>query len=72
MSGIQFITKRIENSAATQGNIDGLVQNTAYEIKVQAYNDAGGGTNSSSITVNTAEGGKFYSLFLRIMIFKFS
>ena len=64
VSGNQFITKRIENQAATAQNADGLVQNTAYEIKVQAYNDAGGGTNSSSITVTTADAGKLCRLFL--------
>lgn len=53
-----FIIKKIDNSAATQGNIDGLVQWTAYEIKVLAYNDAGDGKYSNPITSTTAEGGK--------------
>ena len=53
-----FIIRKIENPAATQGNIDGLVQWTAYEIKVLAYNDAGDGTYSNLITVTTSEGGK--------------
>ena len=52
------IIRKIENAAATQGNIDGLVQWTAYEIKVLAYNDAGDGTYSNLITVTTSEGGK--------------
>lgn len=53
-----FIIRKIENAAATQGNIDSLVQWTAYEIKVLAYNDAGDGTYSNPITVTTSEGGK--------------
>ena len=53
-----FIIRKIENPAATQGNIDGLVQWTAYQIKVLAYNDAGEGTYSNPITVTTSEGGK--------------
>ncbi|XP_020611355.1 protein sidekick-2-like isoform X2 [Orbicella faveolata] len=58
VSASTFIIKKIENPAATQGNIDGLVQWTAYEIKVLAYNDAGDGTYSNPITVTTSEGGK--------------
>ena len=58
VSASTFIIRKIENSAATQGNIDGLVQWTSYEIKVLAYNDAGDGTYSSPITVTTSEGGK--------------
>ncbi|XP_078347645.1 protein sidekick-2-like isoform X2 [Oculina patagonica] len=56
VSASNFFIKKIANSAATQGNIDGLVQWTGYEIKVQAYNDAGDGKFSDPITVTTAEG----------------
>ena len=58
VSGIQFIVKKIDNATATQGNIDGLVQFTSYEIKVLAYNDAGDGKYSNPVTVTTAEGGE--------------
>ena len=64
-----FIIRKIANSAATQGNIDGLVQFTAYEIKVLAYNDAGDGTYSNPITVTTSEGSKLYSVHLFICRF---
>ena len=62
MSGIQFIVKKIDNAAATQGNIDGLVQFTSYEIKVLAYNDAGDGKYSNPVTVTTAEGGEYHDM----------
>ena len=58
VAGIQFIIKKIENPAATQGNIDGLVQFTSYEVKVLAYNDAGDGVYSQTTPVTTAEGGE--------------
>lgn len=68
LSGVaasSFIIRKIANSAATQGNIDGLVQWTMYEIKVLAYNDAGDGKYSNPITVTTAEGSEcFYYFFL--------
>lgn len=74
VSASTFIIKKIANSAATQGNIDGLVQWTAYEIKVQAYNDAGDGTFSNPITVTTAEGGEWWRLnqYVRTRICRFS
>ena len=53
-----FIIKKIANSAATQSNIDGLVQFTEYKIKVLAYNDAGDGKYNVPIPVITAEGGE--------------
>lgn len=56
VAGINFTIKKIENPAAVEGNIDGLVQYTIYEIKVLAYNDAGNGKYSAPITVTTAEG----------------
>ena len=62
VAGISFIIRKIENPAATQGNIDGLVQFTGYEIKVLAYNDAGDGKYSNPITVTTAEGGKYSNI----------
>ena len=58
VAGIQFIIRKIENPAATQGNIDGLVQFTSYEVKVLAYNDAGDGVYSQPTPVTTAEGGE--------------
>ena len=58
VAGIQFIIRKIENPAATQGNIDGLVQFTTYEVKVLAYNDAGDGVYSQTTPVTTAEGGE--------------
>ena len=59
MVGVTFIVKKIDNPAATQGNIDGLLQFTGYDIKVLAYNDAGDGAYSNPITVTTAEGGEY-------------
>lgn len=58
VAGIQFIIRKIDNPAATQGNIDGLVQFTSYEVKVLAYNDAGDGVYSQTTPVTTAEGGE--------------
>lgn len=58
VSGISFIIRKIDNPAATQGSIDGLVQFTGYEIKVLAYNDAGDGKYSGPIVVTTSEGGE--------------
>ena len=63
VSASSFIIRKIEISSATQGSIDGLLQWTAYEIKVRAYNDAGDGVYSQPITVTTAEGRKFYMIF---------
>ena len=60
--GSSFTVKKIDSPAATQGNIDGLVQWTRYEIKVLAYNDAGDGQFSQPITVTTGEGGKHVGL----------
>nr|XP_058964313.1 protein sidekick-2-like isoform X2 [Pocillopora verrucosa] len=56
VSASTFIIRKIAISSATQGSIDGLLQWTAYEIKVRAYNDAGDGVYSQPITVTTAEG----------------
>ena len=63
VSASSFIIRKIAISSATQGSIDGLLQWTAYEIKVRAYNDAGDGVYSQPITVTTAEGRKFYMAF---------
>lgn len=58
VASINFTIKKIESPTASQGNIDGLLQFTIYEIKVLAYNDAGNGKYSAPITVTTAEGGE--------------
>ncbi|XP_048575611.1 protein sidekick-2-like isoform X2 [Nematostella vectensis] len=56
IAGNTFNLKVITEGAATQGTVDGLLLWTEYEVKVQAYNNAGSGPFSSSVIVTTGEG----------------
>ncbi|EDO48047.1 predicted protein, partial [Nematostella vectensis] len=58
IAGNTFNLKVITEGAATQGTVDGLLLWTEYEVKVQAYNNAGSGPFSSSVIVTTGEGGR--------------
>ena len=56
--GSLYTAKTVGSPTAIQLSIDGLVMFTEYAIRVQAYNDAGGGPFSTPIRVVTGEAGK--------------
>ena len=58
----KFTTQKVTPATTRKLRISNLILNSPYEVKVQMYNDAGGGPFSDPVLIRTKEGSKLTSM----------
>ncbi len=56
---MEFRQQKVTPATTRKLRITNLILNSPYEVKVQMFNDAGGGPFSDLISVKTKEGGEW-------------